>query len=249
MSRPFLTVVIPAFNEEARLGSTLDTISDYLSGRRTAFELIVVDDGSSDDTVALAAEWGARRAPGSIRVLRNEVNRGKGYSVRRGVLESQGRYALLTDADLSTPVEELEKLEPFVVGGESQMAIGSRDIEGSVIEVHQSWLREYSGKFFNLLIRWFVGLPFRDTQCGFKLFDMEACREVFESLDTSRYGFDVELLLIARERGLQIREVPVVWRHDEASKVRFIRDGSRMIWDLARILIKRHRGRYHFQGD
>ncbi len=233
MTAPFLSVVIPAYNEEARLEECLHRVSEYLRGRHLSFECVVVDDGSTDRTAAIAGSVG--EAAPQFRLLRNESNRGKGFAVRRGMLEAAGRYVLLTDTDLSTPIEEIEKLELYVVDGPYQLAIGSRDLAGSRVEVQQSAVRENSGKLFNWFVRRLLKLPFRDTQCGFKLFTAQAAREIFSRVRTEHFSFDVESLLIGRLLGYEIKEVPVVWRHDAGSKVRFFADGTRMILDLLRI--------------
>ncbi|MFQ5738079.1 MAG: dolichyl-phosphate beta-glucosyltransferase [Acidobacteriota bacterium] len=245
MSRPLLSVVIPAYNEQDRLQSSLKQIVAFLKSRGDSFELLVVDDGSTDRT-ARVAEQAADQKDSSweLRLLRNSRNRGKGYSVRRGMLESRGRYALLTDADLSAPIREFAKLESEVIEGACAIAIGSRDVEGSQVEIHQSRFRENSGKLFNLAVRCLLRLPFHDTQCGFKLFDLRACRKLFELQRTRRFGFAAELLFIARKMGLSIKEVAIVWRHSDGSKVHFTRDGTGMILDLFRIRWNQLRGKY-----
>lgn len=233
MTAPYLSVVIPAFNEAERLSECLEHVSQYLKRRDFSFECLVIDDGSEDGTAQVAESLQDRFA--RLRVLHNAYNRGKGYSVRRGMLEARGRYVLLTDTDLSTPIEELEKLELYVVDGPYHVAIGSRDVKGSQVEIQQSALRENSGKLFNWLVRRLLKLPFRDTQCGFKLFTAEAATAIFSRVRTEHFSYDVESLLIARILGYEIKEVPVVWRHDEGSKVHYFRDGSRMIFDLFKI--------------
>ncbi len=233
MTAPFLSVVIPAFNEAARLAKCLEVVSTYLQQRELSFECLVVDDGSDDGTAEVAESQ--RDRVGAIQVLRNETNRGKGYSVRRGMLEARGQYVLLTDTDLSTPITELEKLELYVIEGPYSLAIGSRDIKGSQVEVQQSPVRENSGKLFNWMVRSLLKLPFRDTQCGFKLFTAEAAEKIFSRVRTDRFSYDVETLLIGRLLGYEIKEVPVIWRHDAGSKVNFFRDGSRMVLDLLKI--------------
>lgn len=245
MMDPRLSVVIPSYNEEERLGSSLESIYRYVSDRMLSTEVVVVDDASTDGTVDIVER--SRPPQGSevtVRVLRNPENMGKGASVRRGMLDCRGQLALMTDADMSTPVEELEKLEVAMVEGDCDIAIGSRDLEDSKVEVHQSMLRENSGKLFNVVVRGIMPLPFRDTQCGFKLFSMHRCRPVFEAQLLSGFSFDVEVLFIAGQLGLTIREVPVVWRHASGSKVRFFRDGSRMLRDLFQIRWNALRGRY-----
>lgn len=240
-----LSVIIPAYNEATRIGTSLDAITSYLNRRETPYEILVVNDGSDDNTSEVA--W-SRKDTGpfckSFEVLDNSENRGKGYCVRRGMLAARGRYSLMTDADLSTPIGELEKLEEKVVRGEYAIAIGSRDVEGARVEIRQSWLRENAGKLFNRIVRMLVNLPFRDTQCGFKLFDMGRCRPLFNKQRIERFGFDVELLTAARRMQLPAVEVPIIWRHDSGSKIRLLRDGSRMLLDLARIRWHEFRGTY-----
>ncbi|HSR69262.1 MAG TPA: dolichyl-phosphate beta-glucosyltransferase [Acidobacteriota bacterium] len=238
MSRPALSVVIPAYNESKRLTRSLELIVDYLSRRQEAFEIVVVDDGSSDDTAELAAHFAESRQspakPGqwTLRVLVNSRNRGKGYSVRRGMLEARGHYALLTDADLSTPIEELAKLEREVRQSACQIALGSRGLKTSEVEVPQHGLRRLSGRTFNVIMRLVTGLPFKDTQCGFKLFELGRCRQLFQAQLLDGFGFDVEVLYLARKCGLRMAEVAVVWRNVEGSTVSFS-SGLKAVWDLA----------------
>lgn len=245
MSDPYLSVVIPAFNEEFRLASSLRSIITYLISRDLQFEILVVDDGSRDRTADVAGLFLPEQTlDWRILVLENIENRGKGYSVRRGMLECRGRYALLTDADLSTPISELPKLEACVMEGICDIALGSRDLSESRVEVRQSRFRESSGKLFNRIMRLLVGLPFRDTQCGFKLFDMKRCRALFEHQTIEGFGFDVEILFVARKWGLKAREVPVVWRHAAGSKVRFFPHAFLMLAELFRIRWNELAGKY-----
>lgn len=247
MNSHTLSIVIPAYNEEARIGSTLDQLLCYLESRGGPFELLVVDDGSSDRTLEIVQSFASQaELPGPIRVYRNKTNRGKGYSVRRGMLEAQGDFVLFTDADLSTPIEELPKLEREVFCG-GDIAFGSRDVEGSDIQIHQPWWRESSGKIFNRLVRYLMGLPYHDTQCGFKLFRMGRCAHLFKRQTIFDFGFDVELLYVARKWGLVMTEVPVVWRHSIGSKVQVVPHGLGMLRDLIRIRINDCRGRYNPQ--
>ncbi|HSR50784.1 MAG TPA: dolichyl-phosphate beta-glucosyltransferase [Acidobacteriota bacterium] len=256
MSRPALSVVIPAYNESPRLESTLDRVVDYLGQRREDFEILVVDDGSSDATADLAADFHqdrqqreasgqASRTPSSwsLRVLANSRNRGKGYSVRRGMLEAQGHYALLSDADLSTPIAELAKLEEKVRKGPFLLAFGSRGLKDSRVEIPQNQLRKYSGRLFNRTMRLLTGLPFHDTQCGFKLFEMRHCRPLFELQRLEGFGFDVEILYLARKKGLRMAEIPVIWRNAEGTSVNLF-SGLRAVWDLIVIRYYDWKGRY-----
>lgn len=210
-----ISIIIPAYNEEQRLPRTLKTVGAYLASTPWAFaEVVVVDDGSRDGTVEAAESAGGR-----VRVLRNPGNRGKGYSVRHGMLEARGEWALFTDADLSAPIEELDKLWQAAEQGGAQVAIGSRAVNRSLIGVHQPFFREAMGRFFNLVARAATGLPFRDTQCGFKLFETRAAREIFSRQKLDRFGFDVEILFIAQRLGYRAIEVPVRWNDVAGTKV------------------------------
>jgi glycosyltransferase involved in cell wall biosynthesis len=211
--RRSISIVIPAYNEENRLGASLDKIRRYLASSRWDFsEVVVVDDGSRDRTKQIAAEGGAR-------VLLNPGNRGKGYTVRHGVLEARGDWVLYSDADLSSPIEEVEKLWSAVEREGAQVAIGSRAVDRSLVGVHQPVAREVSGRIFNLAMRIITGLPFKDTQCGFKLFEREAAREIFSRQQLEGFGFDVEVLFIARRLGYKAMEVAVRWDNVEGTKV------------------------------
>ena len=240
--RPFLTVVVPAFNEERRLGATLERVAAWLESRGLDGEILVVDDGSSDGTARVAAEHlGGRRG----RVIRQPENRGKGAAVRRGVLEAHGRWVLLTDADLSSPIEEYDVLASAVRELDADVAIGSRGLRDSKVEIRQNLVRQTMGKTFNLAIRTMTGLPFRDTQCGFKLMDRERVRPLFEKMIVDRFAFDVELLFLCRKFGLRVVEVPVVWRNAPGSKVSILRDPLNMLADVARVRWRFRRGRYN----
>jgi glycosyltransferase involved in cell wall biosynthesis len=211
--RRSISIIIPAYNEEKRLPSTLDTVRDYVSKTSWEFaEIVVVDDGSLDATAAVAAAAGAR-------VLPNPGNRGKGYSVRHGMLEAKGEWALFTDADLSAPIADLEKLWDAAEREHAQVAFGSRALDRSLVGVHQSAFRENIGRLFNVLMRIETGLPFRDTQCGFKLFETRAAREIFGRQRLDGFGFDVEVLYIARHLGYRTLEVPVKWNNVAGTKV------------------------------
>jgi dolichyl-phosphate beta-glucosyltransferase len=203
--RRSISIVIPAYNEEKRLPATLRTVKAFLQATSWEFaEVVVVDDGSRDGTVELARKAG-------VRLLQNPGNCGKGYSVRHGILEAKGDWVLFSDADLSSPIEELEKLWDAVERERAQAAIGSRDLDRSLIGVRQPLFRELGGRFFNLVIRVITGLPFHDTQCGFKLFEGSAAREIFGRQRVERFGFDVEVLFIAQRLGYRTLEVPVRW--------------------------------------
>src|SRR5271154_2077051 len=237
---PELSIIIPAYNEEGRLSRTLARICEYFAGRRVPpgiapsismeqLEILIVDDGSKDGTARIAEEW-AREMP-SLRLVSNGENRGKGYSVRHGMLEARGRIALFTDADLSSPIEEIEKLLAALAAG-NDIAIGSRALDRPLISVHQSRHRELAGMVFNGLVRVITGLPFSDTQCGFKIFRREPARIIFEQQRIEGFGFDPEILFLAKRQGLRVAEVPVRWSHDAGSKVNVASDGIRMFLDL-----------------
>ncbi|HVR28676.1 MAG TPA: dolichyl-phosphate beta-glucosyltransferase [Thermoanaerobaculia bacterium] len=226
---PELSVVVPAYNEEARLAVTLPAILDYLEATRRSFEVLVVDDGSSDATARVAQSFAGR----GVKAIRMPRNRGKGAALRTGVLASRGDRVLLTDADLSTPISELERLERHLGGVE--MVFGSRAVEGARIDHPQPVLRQWMGKTFNLMIRLLVAGGIRDTQCGFKLLDGPAARAVFADLRLDGFAYDVELLWLARRRGLRVAEVGVTWSHSPDSRVHLITDSIRMALDVLRI--------------
>jgi dolichyl-phosphate beta-glucosyltransferase len=235
-----LSIVIPAYNEELRILPTLEAIAGYLSRSGWNAEVLVVDDGSADATAARVAER-AERMPG-LRLIRNGTNRGKGYSIRHGFTESSAPLVLLTDADLSTPIEEIEKLLPAVREGECGIAVGSRGLDPSTVEVPQGWLRRSLGKGFNRIVRALTGLPIRDTQCGFKLLRREAFEPIFAAARVDRFSYDVEILYLARRRGVRIAEIPVIWRNSPLSKVSFVRDSLQMFWDVLKIVARERLG-------
>jgi len=211
--RRSISIIIPAYNEENRLPASLQKVRQYLDASPWEFaEIVVVNDGSRDATAEAARRSGAR-------VLENPGNRGKGYSVRHGMLEAQGDWALFTDADLSAPIEALDTLWSAVEREPAQAAMGSRALDRSLIGVHQPLFRESVGRFFNLVMRLVTGLPFRDTQCGFKLFEARAAREIFRRQLLDGFGFDVEVLYIARRLGYRVLEVPVRWDDVAGTKV------------------------------
>jgi dolichyl-phosphate beta-glucosyltransferase len=237
---PELSIVIPSYNEELRLPATLDKIGAYIAARRPNTEVIVVDDGSTDRTAAVAESYRGKIA--NLRVLSNGRNRGKGYSVRHGSLDALGSMVLFTDADLSSPIEEADKL--FSAMEDYDLAIGSRAVNRDLIEVHESLFREFAGIVFNRIVRLTLRLPFVDTQCGFKAFRRERCRIIFEQQTIERFGFDPELLYLARHHGLSIVEVPVRWAHSPATKVNMARDSIQMFLDVFVIRWNGLLGRY-----
>lgn len=225
---PTLSIVIPAFQEEARLGDSLERILAYLDGRGIDAEVVVVDDGSRDGTAAVASSRGDER----VRVLRQPVNRGKGAALRRGVGASRGRRVLVTDADLSTPIDELARLEAALAEGE--VAIGSRGMASSNVVRRQPLYRELMGRTFNLLIRLGGVRGIRDTQCGFKLFEGEVARRLFALLTTPGFAYDVEIVWLARRLGYRVVEVGVCWVDSPSSRVHVLRDPPRMLLELLR---------------
>jgi dolichyl-phosphate beta-glucosyltransferase len=231
-----LTVVIPAFNEAIRLPPTLARMRDYLDAGEDSYEVLVVDDGSDDDTVEVA-ESAAAGWP-QLHVLRLEHNQGKGAAVREGMLHGRGALRAFSDADLSTPIDELPRLRAHL-GGACQVAIASRDAPGSDIQVHQPRWREFMGRTYNRILRLLVLPGIRDTQCGFKLFTAEAAEACFRPLETFRFGFDAEVLVRAHRRGWEIAEVPVQWRHVEESRVGGVGDALRMLVDLVRLRFRK----------
>jgi dolichyl-phosphate beta-glucosyltransferase len=230
-----LSVVIPAYQEGRRLGPTLDRIGSYLADRGEPFEIVVVDDGSDDDTFEVARA----REGHAVRALRLPRNRGKGAAVRHGVGASRGTLILLCDADLSTPIEELERLRPHLAHAEA--VFGSRAQADSRIEQRQPWYRERMGRTFNLAVRAVGVRGLRDTQCGFKLLDGATARELFSLMIVDRFAFDVELAYLARRLGYRVREVGVAWRHVEHSRVRLVADSALMLFDVVRFRFRHRR--------
>ena len=231
-----LSMVIPAYNEARRLPPTLARLRDYLDAGADSYEVLVVDDGSDDDTVAVARAV-AREWP-QLEVLTLPDNQGKGAAVREGMLRARGALRAFSDADLSTPIEELPRLRSHL-GGACHVAIASRDAPGSDIQVHQPRWREFMGRSYNRILRLLVLPGIRDTQCGFKLFTSEAAEACFAPLETFRFGFDAEVLVRAHRRGWEIAEVPVRWRHVEESRVGGIGDALRMLFDLVWLRFRR----------
>jgi len=241
-----LSVVIPSYNEEKRLPPTLERVAEYLRldpGRRS--EILVVNDGSSDRTAEIAREMSGTIEAGnlSMRVLENPGNRGKGYSVRHGAAESRCDWVLFTDADLSAPIEECDKLLAAVIDGSHEAAIGSRALDRSLVGVHQPFFRELMGRAFNLAVRVTTGLPFADTQCGFKLFSARAAHDIFPKQRLERFGFDVEILFLARKYGFKVAEVPVRWNDVEGTKVAAF-SGADAFLDILRVRKNDWMGRY-----
>jgi len=240
MSELALSIVVPAYNEERRLLPTLEKIAVWLEANGNAAEILVVDDGSADGTARVVAE-AAARVP-SLRLLSNGRNFGKGYSVRHGMREARGRVGLFTDADLSAPIEEAEKL--LAALEDADVAFGSRALNRKLISAHQSRFRELAGILFNKFVQVVLWIPFVDTQCGFKAFRMDRARILFEQQRIERFGFDPELLFLARRHGLRAVEIPVRWAHDPETKVHVYRDSFLMLVELLAIRWNWLCGRY-----
>jgi len=238
---PQYSIIIPAYNEGARLGATLDRVLKHISTHQWDAEVIVVNDGSRDSTADLVRER-TRKNP-EVRLIENPGNRGKGYSVRNGMLNASGQILLFTDADLSSPIEEANKLFAAISAG-ADVAIGSRWLQPNLQAKRQSFLRQFYGRIFNLALRILLGLRFKDTQCGFKAFTRRAAGMLFPEQTIEGWGFDAELLYIARRLGMKVKEVPVVWSHTEGTRISPIRDGVRMFTEALAIRWNALTGKY-----
>ena len=236
-----LSIVVPAFDEELRLGPTLHEIVEYGRGRGLVFEVVVVDDGSRDGTATLVRRIG-QLAP-EVRLIRAGHNHGKGYAVRTGVLNTTGDLVLFADADGATPIAELERLERAVRQG-AEVAIGSRSLRGEGVTVTARWYRRAMGRTFHALVRLLTVRGITDTQCGFKLFRGPVAQELFSRAQMNGFSFDVELLMLAQGRGYQVAEVPVNWTHKPGSRIRLVRDSLLMARDIFRIRGNLARGAY-----
>jgi dolichyl-phosphate beta-glucosyltransferase len=239
---PKYSIVIPAYNERARISGALQSVSDCIRRSGWSAEVIVVNDGSRDDTSEIVQRF-ANKNP-LVRLIENPGNRGKGYSVRNGILHAQGDIVMFTDADLSSPIEEAERLFAAIEDG-VDIAIGSRWLDRSRQTIQQPLYRQFFGRCFNAVTRFIVGLPFADTQCGFKAFRREAAQTIFQLQRIERWGFDPEILFVAMKRGYVIREIPVSWGHDERSRISYIKDGIKMLEDIAYIRWNQLTGLYH----
>jgi glycosyltransferase involved in cell wall biosynthesis len=226
------SVVIPAYNESNRIRPTLDEILRYVEEHKWDVEILVVDDGSRDDTAEIVREYSRAHPP--IQLVGNPGNRGKGFSVRNGMMHARGEICLFTDADLSSPIGEAEKLFTAIRNG-ADIAIGSRWLRAELQTERQPLYRQLFGRIFNLLLRLVLGLHYMDTQCGFKAFRRDAARQIFPMQKIERWGFDPEILFLARRRKLRTVEVPVIWAHSEGTRLHPFRDGIRMFGDVMRI--------------
>lgn len=241
MAHPYLSIVIPAYNESLRIEQTLARVMECVETQIWDAEVLVVDDGSSDDTAEIVQRW-MRQYP-RLHLVKNPGNRGKGYSVRNGLLQAAGDVVMFTDADLSAPMEEAERLLAAIEEG-ADVAIGSRWMDRTRQTIHQPLYRRFFGRCFNRLTRTVMGLPFKDTQCGFKAFRRPAAQIVFRLQRIERWGFDPEILFIARKLHYRISEVPVTWGHDERSRISYLKDGVKMLEELALIRWNSLFGRY-----
>lgn len=246
----FLSIVIPAYNEVTRIRRSLDAVLSFLQTQKYRAEIIVVDDGSSDETATRVSEYVPkfREAGHDLRVLTNKPNRGKGYSVKRGLTEASGEIVLFSDADFSSPITEAPKLIEPIAEGRADVTLGSRALNRKLIGVHQPKMRELGGIVFNLCMRTITGLTFKDTQCGFKAFRREPALSVFKLQRIDRFGFDPEVLYIAKKQGNRLLEIPVVWNHCEGGELQgkwnYVRDSIDMFADLIRIRFNDLAGRY-----
>lgn len=240
-NEPQYSIVIPAFNEQARIGATLERVMECVEARRWAAEVLVVNDGSRDETAAIVSEMAARFP--RLRLIENYGNRGKGYSVRNGILQARGAIVMFTDADLSAPIEEAERLFAAIAEG-ADVAIGSRWLDRSRQTLQQPIYRRFFGRCFNWLTRLVMNLPLADTQCGFKAFRRDAARMIFIRQRIERWGFDPEILYIALRLGLRVKEVAVTWGHDDRSRISYMKDGMKMLEDLLRVRFNSFAGFY-----
>ena len=242
--KPDISIVIPAYNESERLGEPLRKICDFIVDGGVNAEIILVDDGSSDNTADVARHVLDSRSELTSQTIRYEKNRGKGYAVKTGLLAATADFALFTDADLSTPIEEMPTLIDPLRSGNYDVTFGSRALDRSLIGTHQPWRREQGGKVMNFIIRTMSGLPFADTQCGFKAFNMVKFRPLLDRMKIDRFGFDVEFLFVANHNGLRLKEIPVRWNDVAGSKVSVLRDTRRMITELSQIRRDAKNGSY-----
>lgn len=241
---PSISIVVPAYEEEDRLSEPLRQIFAFVEGEKLSAEVIVVDDGSRDKTSETAEKVCAEFPEIQSKVIRYEENRGKGFAVKTGLLATTADIAIFSDADLSTPIEELYKIVEPIQNGEIDVAFGSRALDRSLIGTHQPWRREQGGKVMNLIIRTMSGLKFFDTQCGFKAFNMKKFRPLLDVMTIERFGFDVEFLFVAQYHKLRLAEIPVRWNNVEGSKVSVVRDTRRMISELRQIRHNAKQGVY-----
>lgn len=237
----YLSIIIPAYNEEKRIVKTTECIISYLNSREYKSEIILVDDGSTDRTTLFIERIDTGTV--NLRILKNNKNMGKGFSIKKGVSESKGEFILFSDADLSTPIEEIENFLPYLHNG-FDVVIGSRGLKESNIQIHQAWYRERMGKIFGSLVRFMVLPGIADSQCGFKCFTKSSAKRIFHKQKLNGFCFDVELLFISRKMNYKIKEVPICWRNSPASTVKPIRNSMRMFFDLLKIRYYEIKGAY-----
>ncbi len=245
---PFLSIVIPAYNEEKRIGLTLEGTFDYLSSRNYNYEVLVVNDGSRDQTAEKVQEF-ARQTSGRLRLIENPGNRGKGYAVRNGMLQASGEIALFYDADLATPTSEISKVIEPISENRYDVVFGSRALDRSLIGTHQSFLREAIGRGGNLIQYALTGLNFKDTQCGFKAFRRNVAQSVFPLQQIDGFGFDPEILFIAKKQGWRLLETPVRWNHVEGSKVNPIASPIKVLMEVSTIRWNDLMGKYDLKPE
>jgi dolichyl-phosphate beta-glucosyltransferase len=235
------SIIIPAYNEGARLDATLNKVLRYVGQQKWDAEVIVVNDGSSDNTVAIVQTHMQKNS--TLRLLENPGNRGKGYSVRNGMMNARGEVLLFSDADLSSPIEEAPKLLAAIAEG-ADVAIGSRWMQSELQTQRQPLYRQFFGRIFNLMLRLILGLQFKDTQCGFKVFTRRAAQAIFPQQKIERWGFDPEILYLAKNYGFKVVEVPVAWAHSTGTRISPLRDGTRMVIEMLKIRWNALAGKY-----
>lgn len=244
--RPSYSIIIPAYNEATRVSATLERVLAYVAERGWDAEVIAVNDGSRDNTAEIIRRFADKNS--RLQLLENPGNRGKGYSVRNGMLHAQGEILLFSDADLSSPIEEAEKLFAAIAGG-ANVAIGSRWLQSDLQTQRQPLYRQLFGRAFNLMLRLTLGLTFKDTQCGFKAFTRRAASAIFPLQTIERWGFDPELLYLAKRLGFKVVEVPVAWAHSEGTRLSPLRDGAKMFLEMLKIRWNAISGKYSGPRD